>query len=414
MWDLEKNKVRGRYQFPELVSLLSPQWMPDGQSIVLSGLSESGVSDLYRVHLPERHARAAHRRPLPGSRPHARAPTAAASCSPPTATADGLRRRGQPLPARPRQRPDRAAHGRQLEGRVAGAGRRTDGSTSPPTATACSTSSRWTPLGDGRRETSAWSGAFDGVPLPDGSGLLVGGFHDLSWNLYRYPGGLAGPEGAVRAGAARHRRRLEPGSPPGDTAGSVDREPRALPLAAHARLRRRRRGVIPGYGGAQGIFFVMSDLLGDNLLFGSLGSFQGRRLGSILSQHQRQRGLPEPVPAGQLGLRRLPDQEPELRGRPGRRLRRDRLRRASALLRYPLSRFSRIEGTVVAEHSDRVDFTLPVDEPRRVGWIASHFLSYVHDNSLWIHSGPIDGGRFAVYRRASPATSPTAGSTAIS
>jgi hemolysin activation/secretion protein len=43
-----------------------------------------------------------------------------------------------------------------------------------------------------------------------------------------------------------------------------------------------------------------------------------------------------------------------------------------------------------------VDFTLPVDEPRRIGWIASHFLSYVHDNSLWVNSGPIDGGRFSL------------------
>jgi hypothetical protein len=60
-----------------------------------------------------------------------------------------------------------------------------------------------------------------------------------------------------------------------------------------------------------------------------------------------------------------------------------------------LSRFSRVEGTAVLEHSDRVDFTLAVDEPRRVGWIASHYLSFVHDNSLWIPSGPIDGGRFS-------------------
>ena len=51
---------------------------------------------------------------------------------------------------------------------------------------------------------------------------------------------------------------------------------------------------------------------------------------------------------------------------------------------------------MVVEHSDRVDFTLPVDEPRRVGWLASHYLSYVRDNSLWIPSGPIDGGRFSV------------------
>ncbi len=44
--------MAGRYQFPQLVSLLSPHWMPDGQSIVVSGLSERGVSDLYRVRLP--------------------------------------------------------------------------------------------------------------------------------------------------------------------------------------------------------------------------------------------------------------------------------------------------------------------------------------------------------------------------
>ena len=66
------------------------------------------------------------------------------------------------------------------------------------------------------------------------------------------------------------------------------------------------------------------------------------------------------------------------------------------LLRYPLTRFTRVEATMVVEHSDRVDFTLPVDEPRRIGWIASHYLSYVRDNSLWMPSGPIDGGRFAV------------------
>ena len=53
IWDLEHHRVRGRYRFPGIVSLLSPQWMPDGRSIVLSGLSDSGVSDIYRVLLPD-------------------------------------------------------------------------------------------------------------------------------------------------------------------------------------------------------------------------------------------------------------------------------------------------------------------------------------------------------------------------
>jgi hypothetical protein len=249
-------------------------------------------------------------------------------------------------------------------------------------------------LGAGRRETSAWSGAFDGVPLPNGSGLLVGGFHDLSWNLYRYP---------VDTMARKERFALEAPDTvatwtwmaAGDTAGSVNargepyRSRLALDFAAGGAV------IIPGYGGAQGAYFVMSDLLGDNLLFGSLGSFQGRRLGSILSN----------INASAVYLnrsRRVNWGFGAFRTK-GRNFEGDQVVAydetaygALGIIRYPLSRFSRIEGTVVAEHSDRVDFTLPVEEPRRVGWIASHFLSYVHDNSLWINSGPIDGGRLSL------------------
>jgi hypothetical protein len=139
----------------------------------------------------------------------------------------------------------------------------------------------------------------------------------------------------------------------------------------------------------------MSDLLGDNLLFGSLGSFQGRNLGSLVDN----------INATAIYLnraRRLNWGLGAFRTK-GRNFEGDRVVAYDetagggiGLLRYPLTRFTRIEGTVVVEHSDRVDFTLPVDQPRRVGWIASHFLSFVHDNSLWISSGPVDGGRISV------------------
>ncbi len=392
VWDLEKNKVRGRYQFPELVSLLSPQWMPDGRSIVLSGLSQSGVSDLYRVHLPEGTLE-----PL---------------------TADHYQDL-DPTPAPDGRRivfaSDRAAGG--LQGAANLFLLNLDSArVSPLTAGSWKDESpAWAPdgriyftsdrdgvlnvfsvdtLGAGRRETSAWSGAFDGVPLPNGSGLLVGGFHDLSWNLYRYP---------VDTMARKEQFALEPVETvptwnwmaAGDTSGSIiaSREPYrsrlALDFAAGGAV------IIPGYGGAQGAYFVMSDLLGDNLVFGSLGSFQGRRLGSILAN----------INASAVYLnrsRRVNWGFGAFRTK-GRNFEGDRVVAydetaygALGVIRYPLSRFSRIEGTVVAEHSDRVDFTLPVDEPRRVGWIASHYLSYVHDNSLWINSGPIDGGRLSL------------------
>jgi outer membrane protein assembly factor BamA len=153
--------------------------------------------------------------------------------------------------------------------------------------------------------------------------------------------------------------------------------------------------VIPGYGGAQGAFFVMSDLLADNLLFGSISSFQGRRLGSILSNIN--------VTAVYLNRSRRVNWGVGAFRTKGRNFEGDRVVAyeetaygALGILRYPLTRFTRFEGTFVAEHSDRVDFTLPVDQPRRVGWIASHYLSFVRDNALWIPSGPIDGGRLSL------------------
>src|SRR5512142_952212 len=37
-WDLRKGGLVGRYQFQDLVSILSPSWAPDGKSVVFSGL----------------------------------------------------------------------------------------------------------------------------------------------------------------------------------------------------------------------------------------------------------------------------------------------------------------------------------------------------------------------------------------
>ena len=187
-------------------------------------------------------------------------------------------------------------------------------------------------------------------------------------------------------GAGRRPATPRRASPPGGspTAGG---SPSTSPPAT--------RWSIPGYGGAQGIFFVASDLLGDNLLFGSVSSYQGRRLGSILSNISATAVYLNQTRRVNWGLGAFRTKSRNFEG--DRVVAYDETAYGGiGLLRYPLTRFTRVEGTIVLEHSDRVDFTLPVDEPRRVGWIASHYLSYVHDNSLWVASGPIDGGRFAL------------------
>jgi hypothetical protein len=391
IWDLKRGKIAGRYQFDRLVSILSPMWMPDRRSIVFSGLSESGLSDLYRVQLPK-------------------------------GTLEPLTRDHyqdlDPSPAPDGERlvfaSDRTVGGlggavnlfllNLTTGNIAQLTQGNwvdEGPTWGSDGRVYFTSDRdgvlnvfsTDTLGQGRRETSSWSGAFDAVPLPDSSGLLVGGFHDLSWNLYRYP---------VDAKARQDQFVLDSGPPPGRWTWVTGTD-KALGAAAGEPYRRRltldvaagEAVFVPGYGSSQGIGFVMSDLLGDNLLFGSVGSFQGRRLGSLLANISasavyvnRERRLNWGLGAFRTRSRNFEGDlvvayEEVAYGVLG-------------LLRYPLSRFSRVEGTMVVEHSDRVDFTLPVDEPRRVGWIASHYLSYVHDNSLWVPSGPIDGARLSL------------------
>jgi len=383
VWDMAKRRMAGRYQFTELVSLLSPHWMPDGQSIVLSGL--------YLVRLPSGKLE-----PLTSD---------LYQDLDPSPSADGRRLVFAS---------DRTADGRGGAANLFLLDLETHAVSQLTTGDWVDESPIWAAddriyfasdrdgvlnvfsvdtLGEGRRETSAWTGAFDPVPLPSGA-LLVGGFHDLSWNVYRIP---------VDSAARRDRFVAANPAPAGQWSWEVP-EDTATSVAARKEPYRKRLTldfaagdavVIPGYGGAQGIFFVASDLLGDNLLFGSVSSYQGRRLGSIFANLSgtavylnQSRRMNWGVGAFRTKSRNFEGENVIAYD--------ETAYGAIGLLRYPLTRFTRIEGTTVLEHSDRVDFTLPVDEPRRVGWIASHYLSYVRDNSLWINSGPIDGGRFSL------------------
>src|SRR6185312_8100326 len=151
---------------------------------------------------------------------------------------------------------------------------------------------------------------------------------------------------------------------PGDTMTSVAarREPYrrrlSLDFAAGDAV------VIPGYGGAQGIFFVASDLLGDNLLFGSVSSYQSRRLGSIFANLSGTAVYLNQSRRVNWGLGAFRTKSRNFEGENVVAYE-ETAYGVIGILRYPLTRFTRVEGTTVIERSDRTDFTLDVDEPRR-------------------------------------------------
>jgi len=60
------------------------------------------------------------------------------------------------------------------------------------------------------------------------------------------------------------------------------------------------------------------------------------------------------------------------------------------LLSYPFSRFSRVETTFGLAFSEKEK---PAAGFVRKGVLATHSISWIHDTSLWLHTGPIDGER---------------------
>ena len=390
-WDLRKSKVVGRYQFPELVSILSPAWAPDGKSVVFSGLSVSGYSDLYRLWLAdgrlERLTSDRYEDLDPTISPDGATVVFSSDRTPFGASgahnlfalelATGAIRYltyGSWRDEAPRWR----------EGRIYFASDR-DGTFQVYSIDA---------TGNGRRETRSLNGAFDPewVPGPQG-GLLFGGFADLSFNIYVAPPlhdaqssfTLAAsdslPAPAWTWGELSHPQYARVDGTPYERKFTLD-------FAAGD------AAVAPGLGSAQGAVFVFSDLLSDHLLYLSLSSFQGAGFGTLLDNVSgtafylnqsrrinwgvgafRQRGL---FYEGDFST-----------------LFEERSYGAFAQVRYPFNRFRRIVGEYRIERSDRLDLTTQdVDEPRRVGWLVSNYLTYVKDNTLWLSTGPIDGERY--------------------
>lgn len=391
IYDRARRKVVGRYQFPSLVSILSPVWGPDSTSVIFSGLADSGISDLYRVRLPggdlEHLTDDVYQDLDPSVSPDGSRLVFASD-----RTADGLEdainlftmdlgtreirqlTNGAWADETPRWiEPNRILFSSSRDGVL--------------NAFSVDTS------GAGRRETSAWTGAFDASPAGDRDALLVGGFQDLSLAVYLYPADSAARQEtfALRPPAPHSTWDWPLSEAPGvaEATGRPYRRKYNLDFAAG------EFAYVPRIGTGQGATLFVSDLLSDNLFYFNLSTFQGRKFRSVFENISilglyinQTRRLNWGVGAFRFkGNQYAGDfnvaYEESSTG-------------VFGLLRYPLSKFTRIEGQATFEHSDRFDFTLPVDQPRRVGWIANQYLTFTHDNALWTATGPIDGHALSI------------------
>ena len=395
-WDVKRRRVVGRYSFGALVAVISPAWSPDGRRVAFSGLTRGGTSDLYVVRLPGGELSR-----VTDDRYEDTEPTWLPDGRSLVFTSD--RAAGGEDGSKNLYRVDLASRAvtRLTAGRWRDESPRWDAAANRVlfTSDRDGTFNLYSvdTAGRGRRETRVDGGLFDPAPLPGGGRAVVTGFGGLSWSVYAMPlDSLARLDTfsiTHPASAAPEWRWPELTDSAGrEVVGVRYRRRFSLDFAAGGAT------AVPGYGAAQGGVVSFSDLLGDHEVTTALSSYGAGSLGNIFDNinadvfylNQRRRlnwGAGVFRMAGEFFAGGVGDLS---------QLYRERSTGMYGALRYPLSRFRRIEGQTRLEHSDRDDFgnSLVSGPLRRRGVLATNLLSGSSDNTLHLDTGPIDGTRW--------------------
>ena len=388
IWDVEQKRVVRDLSFDEIVAIASPSFAPDGKRLAFAGSDEGGWTDIYLVD----------------------------------ATGDSLRALRRDIYHD--REPDWSPDGRHIvfsSDRWSG-GRRGrynlflyDLATEQISALSRGEHNdgqpRWSPDGDRivfssdragayniyamqlagertatRRLTHVLTGAFDPVLLADGEHLLFSGYESGGFQIYELAVDWAD------SAEVSYQRIEEAQAEPWSVAslhGQSEVASRPYERKMSLDIAQGQVSQDPEFGTSGGIQVALSDVLGNDqyhfvlshIAASQAGFFDGLNV-ALTRLHLGQRLNVY------WGLFRLNDR---FSSRFGRFVREERLG-AHVGLSYPFSQHDRIDTRLSLR---RAEIDRQFEGRKLSGWLANNYVSYTHDSSLWIPTGPLEGQRYS-------------------
>ncbi len=388
IWDVEQKRAVGDLSFAEIVAIASPSFAPDGQRLTFAGSDEGGWTDIYLVDVTGDSLRALRRDIY-----HDREPDWSPDGRHIVFSSDrwsGGRRgrynlflydlateqilalsRGEHNDGQPRWSPD---------------GERIVFSSDRAGAYNIYALQLAAERTETRRLTHVLTGAFDPVLLADGQHLLFSGYESGGFQIYELAVDWAD------SAEVSYQRVEEAAAEPWSLAslhGQSEVASRPYERKMSLDIAQGQISQDPEFGTSGGIQVALSDVLGNDQYHFVLSHIAASRSGFFdgLNVALTRLHLGQRLNA-YWGVFRLNDR---FSSRFGRFVREERLG-AHVGLSYPFSQHDRIDTRLSLRHAE-IDRQF---EGRKLsGWLANNYVSYTHDSSLWIPTGPLEGQRYS-------------------
>ena len=396
IWNLELGEEERTLSFDDIVAISSPSWSPDGSRLVFSGAEPGGRTDLYIVDIASGSAEA-----LTDDIFHDRDPDWDPSGDRVLFSSDrwsGGRRGYYNLfvydpSSRAITQLTRGEHN-DLQSDWSPSGDRLvfssdrNGMYDLYTADVLSDTGGVSSILSTHRHSRVLTGLFDPRWLPDESGLVFTGFEAGRFHIYRLDFDGAGAAADTVAVDSVSGGTDEGWSLAGlESGGSLTQRKYRRRLSLD--IAQSQISQDPIFGTSGGIQVGLSDLLGNEQYYFVLSHISGSDVGFLngLNFAFGRMHLARQLNIVWGGFR-LNDRFSSRFGR----FVREKRTGGFLELSYPFSRHSRVETRMSLRHSD-IDRSF---EGRQLdSWLASNHISYTHDNSLWIPTGPLEGRRYS-------------------